>query len=60
MRKGKMHIFHIEGAVAFVSVMHKANPSIVRILGGGRGRGHTDAFSDVVMGIFKVHHLIRV
>lgn len=51
MTKSKMHISHIQGAVAFVSMMHKAIPvQSVRW-------GQTDAFSEAVMGIFKVHRL---
>ena len=48
-----MHISHIQGAVAFASMMYKAIPvkSVCR--------GQTDAFSETGMGFFKVRHLIK-
>ena len=45
MKKGKMHISHIQGVVAF------QYQSV--------GWGKTDAFSEVVIGILKMHHLIE-
>lgn len=49
-KKCKMHISHIQGAAA---MMYKAIP--VKSVCWGRA----DAFSEVGMGISKVHHLIK-
>ncbi len=53
MKKGKMHISHIQGAVAFVSMMYKAIP--VKSVCWGQA----DAYPKAGMGISKVHRLIK-